>query len=339
MKTAIYGAGAMGTVLGAFMTQAGYSVTLINHNKEHIKALQKNGAQIIGTTQLTIEVEAILPKDMEDEYDVILLMTKQSNNTEIVTFLKSHLSENGIICTMQNGLPEHTISKVIGPDKTYGATMSWGASFIAPGVIELTTVPSKETLTFALGAFGKPNQAILNTLKEIFETMGHVTIEDNLLGARWAKLMINSAFSGLSVVTGETFGSIIDNHVSRQLALDIVNECINVADASNIKIEAIQGKHIKQLLSYKTIFKKWFALFVIKRAMKKHRNIKSSMLRDLERGRKTEVHAINGVIVDYALECGVKVPLNERIIEIVSDIELGLKEPSKENLMYMKRTS
>jgi 2-dehydropantoate 2-reductase len=101
MKVGIYGAGGMGTVLGAYISKAGYDIDLINRNKDHVLGLNKNGAQIIGKTNFTQKVKAILPEEMKDKYDIILLMTKQRYNKEVVESLIPYLYEESLVCTMQ----------------------------------------------------------------------------------------------------------------------------------------------------------------------------------------------------------------------------------------------
>ena len=64
MKTAIYGAGSLGTVLGAYLTKNGVDIELVNRNRAHVEALQKYGAHITGTVDLTVPVRAILPGEM-----------------------------------------------------------------------------------------------------------------------------------------------------------------------------------------------------------------------------------------------------------------------------------
>ena len=76
MKVAIYGAGAMGTVLGAYIAKAGVDIDLINRNEKHVVALKEKGAHIIGTVDFTQKVNALLPSEMSEKYDIILLMTK-----------------------------------------------------------------------------------------------------------------------------------------------------------------------------------------------------------------------------------------------------------------------
>jgi 2-dehydropantoate 2-reductase len=332
MNVAIYGAGGMGTILGAYITKAGYDIDLINRNKDHVSMLNKEGAKIIGKIEFIQKVKALLPDEMNKKYDIILLMTKQRYNKEVVEFLELYLKEDGVICTMQNGLPELSVSEIIGKDKTIGCTMSWGATFHGNGVSELTSEATRDTLTFSIGKYGNNDDKLFNYIVELLNTMGDVKIEKNFIGARWAKLLVNAAFSGLSVISNATFGEICNNRKSRILALKAIKECIDVADAANIVIETLQGKDVVKLLNYKTWFKKQIALMIIPIAMKKHKQIKSSMLRDLERGRKTEVYAINGIVCDYGKKYNVQTPINDKIVSIVERIETGELLPSWDNI-------
>ena len=332
MKVAIYGVGAMGTVLGAYLTKAGYDIDLFTRNKNHIEGLRKNGAQITGTINFTQKVKAYLPHEMEGLYDILFLTTKQENNEEIVGFLKSHLAEDGVICVMQNGIPEPKIANIIGQNKVIGCTMTWGATFHGNGVSELTSKPDYDTLTFNIGAYGSVSKDKVELVASMLSKMGKVTIEDNLIGARYAKLLVNASMSGLSVITGATFGVLAKRKQSRYLALSIIKECIDVAKGCYIHIEKLQGHNIVKWMDVNNKFDRYIAGIILQIAMKKHRNIRSSMLRDLSRGLKTEVEVINGVVSEMGKECKVKTPLNDRIIELVHEIELGNRNVSWGNL-------
>ena len=319
MKCAIYGAGAMGTALGAFIAKAGREIDLINRNEKHIAALKEKGASVVGTVQFTQKVSALLPSEMKEKYDIILLMTKQRDNAQIVTFLKDYLKEDGALCTCQNGLPEPKVAEIIGADRTLGCAIAWGATFHGEGVTELTSDPT--ALTFSLGAFGKGNH--LADVKELLECMGTVTIEENFIGARWSKLLINSAFSGLSTVTGGTFGEVSKVRSSRKVAQRIMKECIDVAKAADIRIEPVQGHKIDKLFVYRGPLKNAFSFALIPVAMKKHGKLISSMLQDLRKGKKCEIDFINGVVSEYGRKYGVATPFNDRTVEIVHGIEEG----------------
>ena len=319
MKDAIYGAGALGTVLGAYVSRAGFDVDLINRNRDHVAALQEKGAQVIGTVNFTQKVNALLPEEMSERYDVIILMTKQRDNAQIVSRLRDYLKEDGALCTCQNGLPEPKIAEIIGKDRTLGCAIAWGATFHGNGVSELTS--SSDALTFSLGAYGKGNR--IDEVKALFEAMGTVVLEDNFIGARWSKLLINSAFSGLSTVTGATFGEIAGKKPSRRVAQRIMKECIDVAKAAGIKIEPVQGHKIDRLFDYKGWLKRKISFALIPVAMKKHGKLISSMLQDLRRGKTCEIDFINGVVCDYGKRFNVPTPFNDKTVEIVHAIEAG----------------
>lgn len=336
MKVGIYGAGGMGTVLGAYISKAGYDIDLVNRNKDHVLGLNKNGAQIIGKTNFTQKVKAILPEEMKDKYDIILLMTKQRYNQEVVESLIPYLYEESLVCTMQNGLPEDSIADAIGKDRTCGCVMSWGATFHGNGISELTSEATRNTLTFNIGKFGNNDNNKFDYIVQLLNTMGTVTVEENFIGIRWAKLLINSAFSGLSVITDANFGDISKHKFAKLIALEVIKEGIEVAKAAKIKIEPIQGKNIEKYLNYKTKFRRWISLMILPIAMKKHQLIKSSMLRDLQSGKETEIDYINGVIKRYGIKYKISTPYNNKIIEIVKKIEKKELKSTWSNIDYFK---
>ena len=147
MRIAIYGAGSLGTILGAYISKASVDIELINRNKAHIEALQTLGARVTGTVQFTQTVKAYTPSEMSGRYDIVFLMTKQQHNTEVVTMLKDFLAEDGVLVTFQNGLPEVQIADIMGEERVLGCTVAWGATMQEPGVCELTSEP--DALSFA----------------------------------------------------------------------------------------------------------------------------------------------------------------------------------------------
>ena len=114
MKCAIYGAGSLGTVLGAYLTKNGIDIELVNRNVKHTEALKKNGATIKGTVNFNVPVKALFPEEMGDGYDVIFLLTKQLANKDVVEMLKPKLNVDGVIVTLQNGIPEPLIAELVG---------------------------------------------------------------------------------------------------------------------------------------------------------------------------------------------------------------------------------
>ncbi len=330
MRTAIYGAGSLGTVLGAYLTKANVDVDLISRNRAHVEALSSKGAHITGTVDLTVPVRALLPEQMTGRYDIIFLMTKQLNNPEVVTFLKDFLAPDGLIVTLQNGIPEDGIAEIIGADRTIGCTVEWGATMTGPGESCLTSAP--DSLSFHMGGMPGVPESSLEKVKSVLEKMCPVEIEPNLLGARWSKLLINATFSGLGTVMGGTFGDVTGDSQARELAVRCMKEVIDVGRAAGVTFAPVQGKDIVSLFYWSNPVKKAAAKLILPVAMKKHAAIEPSMLQDVKKGKPCEIDAINGVVCSWGKKKSIPTPVNDRIVSLIHEIESGKRKPSRENL-------
>ncbi len=329
-RNAIYGAGSLGTVLGAFITKNGGQIDLINRNKDHVAALNAKGAYITGTVEMTVPVKAYTPDEMSGKYDIILLMTKQLHNVEVVTQLKNYLADDGVIVTLQNGLPEPGIAEIVGSNRTVGCVVEWGATLSEPGECILTSDP--DSLSFHMGKMEGISDAQFKKVKDLLELMCPVHEEPNLIGARWSKLLINATFSGLGTVVGGVFGDVSENKDARKVAIRCMKECIDVGHAAGAEFAPVQGKNITALFYYKKSFKRAIATMLIPIAMKKHRAIEPSMLQDIKKGKPCEVDSINGVVSDWGRKCGVKTPINDRIVEVIKKCEKGELKPCAANI-------
>ncbi len=335
MRTAIYGAGSLGTVLGAYLTNNGVDVDLINHNRAHVEALKKNGARITGAVDKLVRVKALLPEEMTGTYDIIFLMTKQLNNREVVTFLKDYLAEDGVIVTMQNGIPEDSVAEVVGENRTIGCVVEWGATLTAPGESMLTSDP--QSLSFHMGKSAASggqgvSQEKIRQVKDVLENMCPVEIEANLRGARWSKLLINATFSGLGTVIGGTFGDVTGDPQAREIAIRCMKEVIDVGRAAGVTFAPVQGKNIISLFYWKNPVKKALAKMILPVAMEKHAAIEPSMLQDLKKGKACEIDAINGVVCSWGKKTGVPTPVNDQIVKLVREIQDGKRGTGFGNL-------
>ena len=334
MRTAIMGAGSLGTILGAYIARAGRQVDLVDANVEHVKALNENGAKVTGKVEFAAKVKAITPQEMQGVYDTVIYLVKQTFNDVALEQLKGHLDENSVVCTLQNGIPEYSVAKLLGENRVAGGVVGWGASMVGPGVSELTTAESG--LEFDIGEIdGKTTDRILK-IKELLELMCPTHILDNLMGVRWNKIIANSAMSGMSAVLGCTFGDILDNPEALLRAKFIANECINVCKASGVHMAVRHGYDHGNLLYFETKSEMLVKDWVFKKIWEPHRKLKASMLQDLEKGIKCEIDYINGTVVEIGEKYGVPTPVNKQVVAIVKAIEAGKLKSQMSNVGLIK---
>lgn len=328
MRVAIYGAGAMGTVLGAYIAASGKQIDLITRNKEHVEAMKQHGARVLGHADFTVRVNALTPDQMSGVYDIIFLLTKQRENARILATLNDFLAEDGVICTMQNGLPEPGIIEVVGAKRCLGCAAAWGATAVGFGEAELTS--EKEKMRFVLGSTTGYDKW-LQPVKEYLECAGTVEVAPNFFSARWSKLVINSAFSPLSALTGMKFGEVAREKYSKRLCLALMNEAFAVCDACGVTLAPMQGHDLKKYFKCDGGLKAWFARLVLPLAMHSHGNLVSGMFTDLSAGKECDAEYINGIIQRLGKKFGVSTPVTDAVMGLIHGVERKEATISRDN--------
>ena len=332
MKIGILGCGARGTVVGAFVAKNGGQVDLIDSYKEHVDALNKNGAHIIGMVDMTVPVKAITPDEMKGIYDIIFLLTKQTANQEVLTRLLPHLGPDSTVCTLQNGVPEPYVAQMVGKERTVGGTILWGATFIKPGVSELTQDITKQDHLFEIGEIDGSVGPRIHKVADVLGLMGKAFVTDKLMASRWGKLINNACMSGMSAVCGATFGEVLANPKAKACLSYIGREVKEGCEAEGYQLpQLLRGLKPDSFdLKDKAMFQENQDLF--ETMYTGMHTAKASMLQDLEKGKKTEVNMINGYVSQTGRKHNLKTPFNDKVVEIVTKIEKGELPLSMDNV-------
>jgi 2-dehydropantoate 2-reductase len=320
MSIAIMGAGSLGTIIGALIVKNGRDVLLIDANREHVDALNKNGATVTGKMELNVPVTAITPDRMSGVYDVVFYLVKQPHNKVALQQLLPHLGKHSVVCTLQNGVPEEAVAAIVGRERTMGGAVGWGATWLSPGVSMLTSESDK--MTYDIGELDGSITERLQKVADILSLSAKTEIVTNLPGVRWTKLLVNATFSGMSAALGCNFGEVMDSEKALTCVAHIANETIEVVNALGITMESIQG-HDLRILSFKNKRQMTSKFPIYKMVWGPHRLLRASMLQDLEKGMKSEIDSINGVISAYGKKVNVATPVNDKVVEIINSIEAG----------------
>ncbi len=332
MRVAIVGCGAMGTVIGAYLNQNGCAVDMVDAYAEHVEALNKNGAHIVGTVDMKVPVTALLPEDMSGVYDVVFLLTKQTANDIVLPHLKKHLGPESTVCTLQNGVPEPYVASYIGEERTVGGTILWGATFMGPGVSEVTQDLSRNDHLFEIGEIDGQIGYRIKKVAAILNHMGHTAVTDKLMNSRWGKLINNACMSGMSAAIGGTFGEVLDIEKARHCLSYLGKEVKVCAEAAGYELPILLHEQSPETLDIcdQKMFEGNQEMFLT--MYSDMRTAKASMLQDLEKGKKTEVNMINGFVSEAGKKYGIETPFNDTVVEIVTGIENGKMPLSSDNL-------
>ena len=320
----------MGTAMGAHLAKNGLLVDMVDAYEAHVRALNETGAHVLGREEFTVPVRAILPEQMEGVYDLVFLMTKQTVNKEVLGRLLPHLGTESVVCTLQNGVPEPFVAQIIGPERTVGGTMHWGATFRGPGMTEVTSdlaaKREKNILLFTVGEMDGKMTPRMEEIARILSRMGRTEVSATLMDARWRKLLYNCCASGISAVCGSSFSCFLNGGRALDCLVRIAQEVVLCAKAEGIDL----GEQLLERLKDEETAKKHF-LGVYGTAP----DGKASMLQDLEAGRITEVDMLNGYICDVSRKYGIATPYNDAVVTIVHRQEKGELPLSTENLKYL----
>ncbi|MEH7181013.1 ketopantoate reductase family protein [Neobacillus vireti] len=318
MKIGVLGVGSLGTIIGALITKGGYDVDLIDINQEHVDALNQIGAKITGFLDETIPVKAKHPNELSGKYDVIFLLTKQVYTKSSLESILPFLHQDSVVCTLQNGIPEESVATIVGKERTVGGVVGFGATWIGPGVSELTTeLDVVKKYAFDIGELNGEITERIHTLKDILGTVGYCEIVTNINGMKWSKLLMNATFSGMSAALGCTFGEVLYNADAMRSLANIADETIKVARAHHIRLVEMQGKDFENLeLESQSDIPGKMAFY--EEVWGPHANLKASMLQDLEKGIKTEIDYINGYVSEKGREKNIPTPFNDMVCTLVN---------------------
>lgn len=332
MNVAILGAGAMGTVLGAYLADNGMEPLMIDANREHVERLNAGGARVTGCADLVVPIRAVTPECIPNGLDVIFLFVKQTASLVALSSLLPQLDETATVCTLQNGLPEPLVAETVGAHRTMGGACLWGATSTGPGVAELTNDLASRQYLFEIGELDGSTTPRTLMVAEILKKMGPVKITDNLVGARWMKLMLNCSMSGLSAALGCSFGEILDNDKAWTCLSYLASEVVRVSRAAGVAMTVTNDLDANVIADFATREQREQSKNLLLKNYHALRTAKASMLQDLEAGKKTEVEMINGLVCETGKKYGISTPYNAAVREIVHKIENGETALSFDNL-------
>ena len=304
MKITVIGAGAMGSLFGGLLREAGVDVVLLDLWQEHVRCINQEGLILLEQQQ-----ERIIPISARTSprglrpADLLLVFVKSTQTAQAARTAREILHPEGLVLTLQNGMGNaEVLAAAIGPQRILVGTTSHGAHVLGPGRVR--HAGQGETVIGPWVA-DRTRQAQAETVAELLNAAGIQTrASQNVLENLWDKLLINVGINAITALTGISNARIVECEASRQLTRAAVEEAACLADNLGIRVRSDPIEHV----------------FGVARATGTNR---SSMGQDVDRRRKTEIEAINGYVVSEAAKIGKAAPVNQTLCALIQTLENG----------------
>ncbi|WP_078547775.1 ketopantoate reductase family protein [Litchfieldia alkalitelluris] len=337
MHITIIGAGAIGGVLGAYLSRSGQKVTFCDIAEDHVRKMNETGLRIEGPEEtFTISCKAYVPEKLVEQgesLEIVLLCVKAQHTEQAITQILPLLNEKSYVVSLQNGLCEKQIARLIGAERTVGCFVNFSADYLEPGRILYGGIAA-----LYLGELdGKISKRVTH-LQEVLSCWGPAQVTDNIWGYLWGKM----SYAGLLYATAlvdETMATVVSNKELRPTLMELCSEILEVADCEGIHPLGFDDWEPELVYPRKkrdsTILD--CQLEKLAKRMASNRKTKSGIWRDLAvRKRKTEIEQQLIPIVEIADNYKVNMPLTIQLITQIQEIEVGVRQMDWKNLYELK---
>ena len=293
-KIVVVGAGSVGCYYGGMLAEAGCDVTLVTRGV-HFDALLESGLVINSQGSIKKITNVHVLARISGVYDIAFISVKEKDSTSACSMLKGHLSDNGFIVAFQNGVDHINIIKdFFGADKVIPASLYVGLNTDPPGVVNHSFGGK-----IKIGSLSDKGNTYLKVITEMLTKASlDYEIVDNILVVLWQKLLWNIAFNPLSALLESTCKKLLMDEGIKSIMKSLILEAVEAAAYDNVYLsdETINGvlDLDKGLSNYKT-----------------------SMLQDIEKGKKPEIDGILYPVIRRLKDKGVESPYAETIYDIM----------------------
>jgi len=324
----IWGAGAIGGVIAAYLARAGFPTIAVDASEAHVQAMQRDGIRISGPVdEFTQPVPAYTPDTITGQYDIIMLSVKAQHTQAAVEQLLPHLSPNGVVLSLQNGLNELRIAQMVGKQRSLCGFVNFAADYIEPGHI----------LYGNAGALmiGEHDKGITPRLQTLETMLRHyhpdVSAVEDIWAYKWGKLAYGSLLF-LTAVSDETIADSVCCHAFAPAFALLVSEVLSVARAAGVAPLGFDGFSPEAFASGNADAVR-ASLDAIGKHYRHSAKQRSGVYRDLAvRKRKTEIDSQIGEIPRIAQTLGMATPVTDLLIQYIHEIEDGTRSMKRDNL-------
>ena len=331
------GAGAIGSSIAADLTQAGLDVTVIDQWPAHVEAMQAAGLRVTMTdNDVQTAVRALHLCDLAStalKFDIVFLAVKSNDHRWMAEYIKPHLKPDGIVVGTQNGMNDDSIAEIIGRGRTLGCVVELQAELFTPGLIKRNT--TRQGTWFSVGELDGAYTPRVREIETIMRNVGKVEVTNNIYGAKWTKLIVNTMTMGPFGLLGLRNFEAAALPGMLDISLRLGKESLAVGAALGYRMEPLFGLRADEFAGSSDEN----LVTTMETLMSHVGGGRTAPIHDHIKGRASEIEFISGVVSRKGRELGIATPLNDAVVEIDRQINRGEIKMERANFELLKKPS
>lgn len=318
----VWGAGAIGGTIGAYLVREGVDVLFVDVAPDHVAAINGTGLSVEGPIEaFTVKARAVTPDAVAGTFDRVWLCTKAQHTDAAARAIAPHLAPDGHVLSLQNGLTERIVAEVVGRERTLGAFINFGADYLTPGRIMFGGRGA--VVVGELDGSDTPRLEATHRLLSQFDPAAIMTAD--IWGYLWGKLGYGALLFA-TALTDDAIADVLARQDARPALTALARELCEAAAAEGVTPQGFNGYEPDAFArgDPAAIAASFEAMVAHNRKSAKSH---SGIWRDLAvRKRSTEVEPILTQPLSIARARGLAMPRLERLIALVKDLEAGRRE-------------
>ncbi|HET7315756.1 ketopantoate reductase family protein [Salinisphaera sp.] len=331
LKIAVLGTGANGAALGADMIRAGLDVTFIDQWPQNVEAMRANGLVVKfpdGTVETT-KIDALhlcQIAELKVPFDIVFISVKSYDTRWSVELIKPTLHDKSVVVGLQNGMTMDDVADIVGPTRTVGAVLGIAANMFEPGIVNRQVYRSGTWIT--VGNYSCAGISRLDEVKGALSYAANTVISEDIWSSKWMKLIANIPEMLPSAILNVPLLSAVQVDGVRAVMDEASREAYNLACKLGVTMLPIFGKTAEEVPTSSQ-----YALDLLDAVLESYSlpDTRVAVLQDWDKGRRAELDAFNGYVVEQCWRRNDRAPVNEAILRLAERIEAGELSPSLNN--------
>jgi len=327
MKIAVIGAGAIGSVVAAFLTKVGQDVVLIG-KAEQVSPINQHGLRVFGARgEERIKVRALTQFDKE--YGLVIFTVKTQDLQDAINSNKK-LLRDAILLSSQNGVQADHILKTNFPEENIiSSIVMFGSTYIQAGEVVLNFEGD-----WIVGKPYSPNDGQVKRVTRQLSEAFNVVLTDEIIGMKWLKLFIN--FNNcIPAIIGKSMQETFADLDLCRLSIHLLKEGVDIIQKAGINLVSLPSFPVDRIYGMVNMPEDQAAGIIQKTLTSLSKEpLYGSILQSIMRGRRSEIDYINGEVVRLAGQSNMEAPLNRKIVDLVHQVEREQKYYSINQIIH-----